>query len=545
MRAELTVHEQECMPIAEEMAEHKLSGSATSCVALASEDQLLRLQKQFALEMEMTQTLREENALLKTRVAALMAELERMQNEQMSMDDMKNKMTWLIQKLMKTKNYNVELIKVRDDLRDKLCNVEDKLQQSRSECDKHCSKIRTIETSEHDCANMIREMTIKMGVLEEKLNTRNNDLEEAERVRDALVKKLDEVELTYATKISTVQSSAVTSVSSLEEELAYTKATLANCIAENKNRVAELEQELDTMTTRARNAELDFHEEKRRAVELTAGLRGELGETSMRVTKLTEELKRLRGEHERTRQRNLEDKQKYDVAENKITQLTKRYDDATRLWEGEKTLMQRQCDDLREVVTRAQAEAAAAQRELAELRAQEAMTGVNAAPAGASQRDMAPSPTDNLAPHQQEQEQQQEPRSGLQSSVIASNKSGGAPHGASTPKGNAAPTAFASSSTKPVDSFAALPAFSFLEHRSSTSILDTVDTRTRARVQKELIRLSMELEQSRLREAEMIDAKSQLADLRNKHDILLQMYGQLMETVNELQAKTNNDNAES
>lgn len=460
-------------------------------------EQLLRFQQQLAAEMERSSALSEENESLKRRLAIAEREAAAARKQVSEFSNAEAELSTLIERLGREKERSKTISEERKVLRERVRTLEQQLEEYQV---KESAWQHGQQEQQQERGNA-QQYIIR---LEEEANRRVaqiDDLErkltEAQHAKEVLTGQLQEAQRTHQERVEALEENSSGTVEHLQREVARLKESLQRTTAEYDERSSELERELSQANRRAHQAELRLSDLEHGSVGALRDLRSELEDMQSRVVSLTTELNAAREEHGELleqygalKRARLADEANYKervLAQGALVATVKE----------ERLAVERECAGLRQRLQTALQEA-----EDAKKKAQTAEASLAQMKSSLEEARRTPDDSGAATPlvHSGSGVHLQRPSLYTPADVSSSRV------------GRAAP-----------------PVNPFLFTERDRPGLDTTDNKTRVRLEKEILRQSVELERLKKVEVEAAQTKKKLVELSAQHDILLQMFGQLEE----------------
>ncbi|KAK7198645.1 hypothetical protein NESM_000828100 [Novymonas esmeraldas] len=465
--------------------------------------QLLRFQRQLAEEMESVAALQRQNASLRERVSVLEGELAKTVACLSRAADNEQQVSLLIEKLGREKERHKAVTEERNELQEQVQELEDELEECRVREESWISGHEQQKENESAAQQRIAQLEKDAQARDTVVDNLSTQLREVTHQNSVFQNQVGELKASYSAQLDTVKESSVDTVEQLQREVEQLRSSLQNLSAEYDTRTAELEREVQHANLRSHQAESRLSEMELGSVGALQDLRGELEDLQRSSATWKAEAQKTRSECaelldqyallKRTRtaaEANLRDRLSAEAAT--VATLRK----SNREWE-ERHL------GLQATVRATQAEAEDQRKTIVQLEATiQKLTASSASVLSRSQSELLIG-------------------TGASSAIAAPLE--GSPAGsvvAGRLSGRFVPA-------PPLNPFLSL-------ERPTWG--DATDRKTRERLEQEVVRQSAELERVRAVAADGDAWRARYQRLREEHDLLLQLYGQLEEGTNALQS---------
>ncbi|KAG5509534.1 hypothetical protein JKF63_06239 [Porcisia hertigi] len=480
---------------------------SSTAMARESSDlgQLLRFQEQLAKEMENVTTLQCENAYLKDRVSVLEEELANATASLAQSGEGERHISLLIEKLGRERERRKAVAEERSELKKRVQDLEEELEASRVREESWRSNQERVRGSQIAAQQRIAQLEKDAQICNALVDDLTTQLNEAKHSNGVLENQVEELRVSYATQLDTVKESSSGTADQLRHEVEQLRSSLQNLSNEYTTRVAGLEHEVQSASMRAHHAEVRLSEIEIESVNTLQDLRTELEDYQRCSATWKAEAQKTRNEYTELLDRYASLKRSRAEAEVDLRdRLGSESNTVLALRKGISEWEERYLA-LQESVSVLQTEIGEQRKVILQLEStiqkMKASSAERLDPPSSEVLLCASTPAEGRAPSS-------EPP---QSALHLSGRLGGR-----------------LMSVPPPNPFVSV-------ERSPWS--DSTDRRTRERLQQEVVRQSAELERLRVASGEVEAWKEKYNRLQGEHDLLLQLYGQLEESVSVLKKK--------
>lgn len=453
---------------------------------------LLRFQQQLAEEMETTASLHEDKRALSLQVKKLEEELRIQSAKLLSLSNSEEQISVLIEKLGKETERRKVASGERAQLRDVKRDLEEEVEEYRQKEQQWLSECEGLQQNADAAEQRIGELEMGVAGYREKAADLEIKLEEITHQNELLRRQVEELKSSYAMHLDTVRESNSDTVDMLRREVEQLRTTLQNLSVQDEARTAELEKEVHRATLRAHHAEERMSEMQFGSVNSLHDLRHELESAQQIISNLKAEVRRTQSEYtDLSNQHAALTRSRATVEATWRERLMEEAGTNIVLKKANKELEER-CESLQAKVQTAVREAEDERKNVLELEAlnQQLRTSI-----------------EGLSPHGSESH-----GSGQVSRVVS----------VATPSSpiNVSRGGFRAVAQTPVNPFF---------HAERASWCSEAESKTRERLEQELLHQSVEIDRLRCVERERNELKSTLSQLRKEQDLLMQLYGELEE----------------